>query len=203
MHKYVPLLIVGFVIGGLAAVGAWESTESPVDGFIGFDAPTMSVSEMDETEGALFPRFASLRRRLRRISWKRETSNSSAVHCDFIARNRAEGMGLDTSTPTGGFLDYDRVTVNEIYQQHRSNASPTPPPGTAGYIFTGNDEGKTHLQVYDNRAGGALYDRYINGSYDHLQEMQQWEPERMPPNTTQQAFVPLPRRDHNTILSWE
>ncbi len=196
MHKTIALGCVMVAISGLALCVAGES------GGESFDAPLMSKAEMEETEGSLFVRGAVRRLRLRRQSWRDRPAREDRVHCDIIARNRAEQMGFDTSTPNGRFVDYNTVTVGQIYQSQGNNRYSTPPAGTAGYIFTGGADGKTHLQFYDNRSGGTLYNRYSNSSYPDTEKLNIVSPDYVPPNVSQQSFVPLNRRDHRTVWSW-
>ncbi|MEX2443981.1 MAG: hypothetical protein WD492_10270 [Alkalispirochaeta sp.] len=200
MHKLFSMVAVMGLIAGVSVSMAEESGGAPApDGFAGIDAPAMTAGEMDETEGALFARFSRRSRRTRRYSWRNRASRTDRVHCDIIARNRAESMGYNTSTPSGAFRNYNNVTVSQIYSRHRSNRSSTPPRGTAGYIFTGGSSGKTHLQFYDARSGGSRYTRYSNRSYPGTESSSRVRSTYRPSNTARQTFVPLPRRDHRTV----
>lgn len=203
MHKVFWLVAAMGVVVGVSMVPAEESEAPAVaDGFAGISAPEMTSGEMDETEGALFARGARRSNRTRRHRWRNRASRRDRVHCDILARNRAESLGRNTSSPGGAFRNYNNVTVSQIYSAHRGNRHSTPPRGTAGYIFTGGSNGKTHLQVYDNRRGGSRYTRYSNRSFPGTESVNRVRPGYRPNPTTRQVFVPLPRRDHRTVWSW-
>jgi hypothetical protein len=203
MHKFV---LVCAILGLVAVAGTVSADEGrDTEECRGFDvvgAREMTQAEMNETEGALFARGTRTRRRLKRHSWRDRASRTDRVHCDILARNRAESLGYDTSTPQGAYRDYNTMTVAQIYEQHRGNRSATPPRGTAGYIFTGGADGKTHLQFYDNRSGGDEYIRYSNRSFPGTESRNVVPASFMPDSAGHQVFVPLPRRDHREVYSW-
>jgi hypothetical protein len=203
MHKLaVAWAIVVLIATGGSVFAEDLSVEEAHRGLDGVGAREMTQAEMDETEGALFARGTRRRRRLKRHSWTNRAARADRVQCDILARNRAESLGYDTSTPRGAFLDYNSVTVAQIYEEHRGNGSSTPRPGTAGYIFTGGRDGKTHLQFYDNRSNGDSYVRYSNRSFPGTESANIVPASFMPDSAEQQVFVALPRRDHREVYSW-
>lgn len=201
MHKVFWIGVV-IAVATVCTVSGAEQTNGVSPGLDGINAQEMTIGEMDDTDGSLFARGARRRRRTRRLRWRGRAARTDRVHCDIIARNRAESMGFDTSSPNGRFGNYNHVTVSQIYGNHRSNRHSTPPRGTAGYIFTGGANGKSHLQFYDNRSGGNTYTRYSNGSYPGTESTYQAYTNYRPEDVSRQSFVPLPRRDHRTVWSW-
>ncbi len=178
-----------------------EGTAEPF--LAGVAGALLSETEMEEATGALHVRGVRVRnraRRSRRRSFRPRNRNN--VHCDIIARNRAEALGLDTDAGPGARMDFNNVTVAQIYSQYRGRGTATPRPGTAGYIFTASDGSKGHLQVYDARGTGAgTYRRYTNGSYAGTERMSTHRDGYVPDRVTAQRFVPIPRRAYYTVWS--
>ena len=204
MHKTFLLFVVA------ATVVLTPLAASDVDGGIGtsgfgdINAPRMTAAQMKATEGSILVRGTQPDLRLHHWDWKETPERPDRDHCDVIARNRAEELGFDTSNPDGSYVSYNDVTVDRIYRYFgRVVRTPTPQPGTAGYIFTGGDSGKTHLQFYDYRGGGSRYDRYSNRSRAGTESVSSRSPSYMPTvgNVSRQAFVPLARRIWQTRWS--
>ncbi len=175
-----------------------EGTAEPF--LTGVAGALLSETEMEEATGALHVRGVRVRnraRRSRRRSFRPRNRNN--VHCDIIARNRAEALGLDTDAGPGARMDFNNVTVAQIYSQYRGRGTATPRPGTAGYIFTASGGSKGHLQVYDARGTGAgTYVRYMNRSRPGTEWNSAASSSFRPEGISGQVFVALPRRGYQT-----
>lgn len=200
MHKLTSFFCVFLSLGILLPLAAHPGNVDLLASALGNE---LTIQEMDETEGALHIRGIRVRNRIRRSRRRSfRSSNRRAAHCDIIARNRAESLGRDTDAGSGGRLDFNHVTVSQIYQHYQGSATSTPRPGTAGYIFTAYGAGKSHLQVYDARNQGAnSYRRYSNNSRPGSESLYSAPNSFRPEDVTAQAFVALPGRSHWTVWS--
>jgi hypothetical protein len=159
------------------------------DPFRAMPGRMLTDGEMAEVTGSLRVFGVKLLERLGRVDRKQRTSDASKVHCDIIAQNRAESLGLNTSNQDGSYSDYNYVKVSQIYQSFPDNRTSTPTPGTAGYVFTAYGSDMQHLEAYSAVTVDS-YTRYWNDSFAEYTATR--DPSYLPPGATAQAFVALP-----------
>ena len=158
----------------------------------------LSEAEMTEVSGALRIFGINVFSSLRRVSRKQRTTEPALVHCDIIAQNRADDLGLNTSNQDGTSVDYNSVTVGEIYGSYPDNRYTQPPAGTAGYIFTSySASGMEHMGTYSRGSGTDTYDRYWNDSFTEYSSTVGTN--YTPTQATDQMFVPLPSYEHGEL----
>ncbi len=114
-------------------------------------------------------------------------------HCDIIAQNQADDMGLDTRDQSGSFNDYNEVVVEDIFETYPENRSSEPEEGTSGYYFTSSGGGKEHMGTYSRSAGSSTYTRNTNRSFQNTERSVTVSIGYIPPRVTSQRFVALPR----------
>ena len=90
-------------------------------------------------------------------------------------------------------MDFNDHTVAQIFTRYRGNATRVPRRGTSGYIFTFDERGTGHLQVYDRGRNQRDYTRYSNGSYTGTDSTYRAHAKYRPNSVKQQYFVPLNR----------
>lgn len=159
----------------------------------------LSDDQMKMVTGRLFIFGVEILPRLKRVSRRSKPSNPADVHCDIIAQNRAESLGLDTSNQAGRAQDYNGITVDQIYSGYPDNRSATPPPGTSGYYFTSSGGGKEHMGAYSRPSGSSTYTRHMNQSYEGTEWSATVNADYVPDSITSQRFVPLPRRPYEEL----
>lgn len=98
--------------------------------------------------------------------------------------------GFDPRGQNGTAWNGNALTVatiyNTYYTQNRTN---TPTSGTAGYVFTGWQNGvPLHMEFYDYRDGGANYTRYDTNGINPSQQVP-----TSPTANSQWVYVLLPQ----------
>jgi hypothetical protein len=93
------------------------------------------------------------------FDYSQTSSDPEKEHCDIIAQNQADDMGLDTRDQSGSFRDYNHIRVEEIYDGYPQNRSSEPQEGTSGYYFTSSGRGKEHMGTYTRKTGSGTYTR--------------------------------------------
>lgn len=156
----------------------------------------LSEIEMEQVTGSLFVFGTRILSRIRRFKRKQRTTNPKAVHCDIVAQNRADDLGLNTSNQDGSKSDYNRIMVKDIYTNFPKNRHAKPPEGSAGYVFTAYGGDMQHLETYSRPAGNDDYTRYSNRSYPETENAAKMVPCYTPPGVTNQIFIPLPKRPY-------
>jgi hypothetical protein len=146
--------------------------------------------EMDTITGNLWIKGWRLKKRQKRQSYKQKSSDTSKAHCDILAQNKLDDMGYETANQDGTTTNYDSTLVKDIYTNGFPNNRHEEPPVGGGYIFSTENEEKEHMQVYVRKPGSTTYERHWNDSMENKTPMT-YEPDRLPPRTTSQRFVPL------------
>ena len=159
--------------------------------FVSVGGRALTAEEMKGISGELQVRGVEVLKSARRFRRRQETNAPEQVHCDILAQNRADDLGLDTRNQDGSTSDYNGVKVGEIYENFPNNRSTTPPEGTSGYVFSAYGRGKQHLETYTRSTNSETYTRYFNNSYSDYAEIV--PPDYARPGVTGQIFVPLPR----------
>ena len=198
------ICIVIFLACFLSSI-AWSmegpilTSEQGVDPFAEIAGIPLSEVEMEEADGALTIFGVKISFRIKRFNRKQRTRNRSAVHCDIIAQNKADDLGLDTRSQGGKNVDYNNATVSDIYNGYPNNRHSSPPAGTSGYIFSSNNGTKEHLGVYQRKSGSNTYTRHANGSFAGTEHSYEANVGYTPQNVSSEVYVPLPKYDHNDL----
>lgn len=160
------------------------------------DGSVLSEVEMERVTGSLFVFGTRILSRIKRVNRKQRTTNPKAVHCDIVAQNRADDLGLNTSNQDGSQSNYNAIKVKDIYTNFPQNRHTQPPEGSAGYVFTAYGGDMQHLETYSRPAGNDDYTRYSNRSYPETENAANMVPCYTPPGVTNQVFIPLPKRPY-------
>lgn len=184
--------IVLFVVLVLAAVvpAVASGVEIGWDPFEDVPGEQLTEAGMQAASGQLRIFGVRILPRLFKVDRKQKTSAPEKVHCDVIAQNRADTIGLNTNNQDGSFSDYNQVKVGQIYEEFPDNRTSQPPAGSAGYVFSDYGSGMQHLESYSNRGGGDSYTRYWNDSFNEYTSTRSTS--YVPPGVIDQVFVPLP-----------
>lgn len=176
---------------------AGSECAAPADPFGSMPGQVLSETELEDTSGSLRIFGIEILPRVRRIRRRQKTTDESKVHCDIIAQNKADDLGLNTNNQDGTMSDYNDVTVSQIYDEFPDNRHSTPPSDTAGYVFTAYGGDMQHLEAYSRRGSGNTYTRYSNDSYTGSSSIRPID--YVPPGVTDQSFVPLPRYHYSDL----
>jgi hypothetical protein len=180
----------------LAGASIFGDAAPPVFNVAGSE---LSDSEMKMVTGRLYIFGVRILPRLQRVSRRKRPSNAAKVHCDIIAQNKAESLGLDTSDQSGRAQNYNGITVDQIYGGYPNNRSATPPAGSSGYYFTSSGSGKEHMGAYSRPSGSSTYTRHMNQSFEGTEWSATVNSDYIPDSIASQRFVPLPRRSHEEL----
>ena len=127
------------------------------------------------------------------FDYSQTSSDPSREHCDIIAQNQADDLGLDTRDQSGRFHDYNEIVVDEIYQGYPDNRSSEPQPGTSGYYFTSSGSGKEHMGTYTRPSRSRTYTRRMNRSFERTESSAKVSVNYRPPGVKSQIFITLPK----------
>jgi len=127
------------------------------------------------------------------FDYSQKSDNPELEHCDIIAQNQADDMGLDTRDQSGSFRDYNDILVEEIYEGYPRNRSSEPKEGTSGYYFTSNGGKKEHMGTYSRKTGSKTYTRNMNRSFRGTEKSAKVSVDYKPPGVVSQVFVSLPK----------
>ena len=192
--------IIAFVLVCLVSLSAWASEKidqpAPSDPFSAIPGTAMTAADMESADGSLRIFGIEISPRIRRISRKKTTTRPKAVHCDIIAQNRADDLGLNTESQSGTSVDYNNATVADIYAGYPDSRYAEPPEGTAGYYFTAYGDEKAHMGAYRRANESSTYTRYSNKSFPDTESSYEAESSYVPEDVTAQSFVPLPEYEY-------
>lgn len=149
--------------------------------------------EMRRVSGRLFILDIEISYSTEKFDYGQTPYDPYKEHCDIIAKNQANGMGLDTRDQSGSFRDYNKTKVEEIYTGYPENRSNEPAAGTSGYYFTSYGSVQEHMGTYSRSAGSPTYTRNTNRSYQNTERSVTVPVSYVPPDVVSQQFVALPR----------
>ncbi|MBT3272845.1 MAG: hypothetical protein HN368_06805 [Spirochaetales bacterium] len=174
-------------------------TADPIIQNLWDDGTRLDDEEMAMVSGRLHVFGTQILPRLKRFFRKQRTVDPSREHCDVIAQNRADELGLNTSDQNGNSVDYNSVKVSTIYGGYPSDRNSQPPEGTSGYYFSSYGGEKEHMGTYSRPAGSSSYTRYMNRSFAGTETAARVPVGYSAPGSTSQSFVPLPRYESGEL----
>ncbi len=181
------------LLAALAATQVIAEAGPPIFDIVGSE---LDDDQMKAFTGRLYIFGVNILPRLTRVFRRKRAAVPAQVHCDIIAQNRAEELGLDTSDQSGKAHDYNGILVKEIYAGYPNNRSATPQVGSSGYYFTSSGNGKEHMGVYSRQSGSSTYTRYMNRSFEGTERSATVDSGYKPSGVTSQRFVALPSRSY-------
>lgn len=187
-------LLLFVVVCGMPAMSSDAAT-------IAIDAEPLTDAEMESVTGELHIFGIRISLRQSRLSRKQTNRYPDDVHCDILAQNKADDLGLDTRNQDGSSTDYNGATVAQIYQQFPDNRYSVPQAGTSGYYFSTSDAEtgtKQHMGSYTRPPDSSTYTRYWNNSYVQAVPRNSTL-DYSPSGVESQVFVPLPTRTHTDL----
>lgn len=149
--------------------------------------------EMRQLSGSLFVIGIFVSNEIQKADNKQNCVDPDKEHCDIIAQNQADDLGLDTRDQSGSYRDYNEILVDEIYDGYPSGRSSEPEEGTSGYYFTSSGDDMEHMGTYSRTAGSTTYTRNTNRSYDDTVRSYTVSVGYKPPRVKSQKFIALPR----------
>ena len=170
------------------------SEEQQVPDWAQVPCTALSEQEMGQIEGSLLVHGTNVSSRIQKINRNQRAANSQQPHCDVIAHNRANRLGLNTNGQNGRSNNCNGLTVGQIYKRYPNGRSSAPPAGTSGFYFTSYGKGKQHMGVYSRKRGSSSYTRYANNSFKET--VSRRSTSYKPRNVTSQVFVRLSRRSY-------
>lgn len=185
MRKFLVLSVV--VVTAMAVSASAEE----VGASFAIEGSLLTEFEMRQITGRLFILDIDPLTEAVEFDYSQTPSDPDKEHCDIIAQNQANDMGLDTRDQTGSFRDYNHIRVEEIYQGYPNNRSSEPKEGTSGYYFTASGNGKEHMGTYTRRNGSKSYTRNMNRSFTNTEKSVEVPVGYKPPRVTSQVFVSL------------
>jgi hypothetical protein len=187
MKKLVITALLMFV---LVSVSSFADRNKPA-----FDigGKRLTAPEMRRVSGRLFILDIDYSSDIVEFDYGQTPYDPDREHCDIIAQNQADDMGLDTRDQSGSFNDYNKVVVEEIFETYPQNRSNEPEEGTSGYYFTSTAGAKEHMGTYTRPTGSRTYTRNMNWSYQNTERSVTVPAGYKPAGVTSQRFVALPR----------
>lgn len=171
-----------------------SSIADPVDPAFNIQGKRLSDFEMGQISGRLYVFGIFVSRQIEKFDYRQSCDDPDKEHCDIIAQNQADDMGLDTRDQSGSSHDYNDIVVEEIYGGYPSGRSSEPEEGTSGYYFTSSSDRAEHMGTYSRSTGSRTYTRNTNRSFRNTERSFTVSVDYKPPGVRSQSFVALPRR---------
>jgi len=170
-----------------------SSFADPLHPAFNIQGKRLTEFEMRRVSGRLFIVDYDMSSDIEEFDYGQTPYDPDQEHCDIIAQNQADDMGLDTRDQSGSFNDYNDIVVDEIYKRYPDNRSSVPEEGTSGYYFTSSGDGKEHMGTYSRSVGSDTYTRNTNRSFRNTERSFTVPITYIPAGVISQRFVALPK----------